>query len=100
MSNHTNNNRNYTNNPLEWPGPFPHMATFAEENEWLIAINNYDKAEAAADGFRFHLAGMRNGSRFGSIIWWIKETATDRLIADYEDRMEALKALDALEAQS
>lgn len=87
-------------NILTDPGPFPYMATIAEENEWLIATNEYEAVEAAEKGYTFHLKAQRNGSPSAQIIWWIKETETGRLIEGFENRDEALKALDASEAQS
>lgn len=95
MSNHNN-----TDITLKNPGPFPYMATIAEENEWLMAMNDYEATNAADKGYTYYVKGLRNGSPSATIIWWVKETLTDRPIDGFEDRMEALKALDAMEAQS
>ena len=86
-----------TTNDFQHPGRFPYMATIAEENEWLSAYNRYHAALAADKGYAFYLKGVRIGSPSASIIWWIKDAATHRLIDCFEDRDEALKALDAME---
>lgn len=87
-------------NTLTHPGPFPYMATIAEENDWLMAMNDYDATTAAERGDLYYLKATRNGGPAGTIYWSIKECMTDRLVEMFEDRSEALKALDALEAQS
>ena len=81
------------------PGFPPRMATIAEENEWLVRYNRYHAADVDR-GYAFYLKGVRIGSPSAAIVWWIKDAATHRLIDCFEDRDEALKALDAIEAES
>jgi len=84
---------------IHHPGFPPHMASIVEENEWLVDYNRYHAALAADKGYAFYLKGVRIGSPSASIVWWIKDAATHRLIDCFEDRDEALKALDALEVK-
>jgi len=87
---------NITLNP---PARLPRMATIDQENEWLVDYNRYHAALAADKGYAFYLKGVRIGSPSASIIWWIKDAATHRIIDCFEDRDEALKALDAMEVK-
>lgn len=82
------------------PARLRYMASIAEENEWLVDYNRYHAALAADKGYAFYLKGVRIGSPSASIVWWIKDAATHRLIDCFEDRDEALKALDAMEVAS
>ena len=88
-------------NTLTHPGRFPYMASIFEENEWLRSYNNYSAANAADEGFTHYLKGLRFGtSALSPIVWCVKEVATDLTVSRHEDQMDALKALDAIEAQS
>ena len=82
---------------IHHPGLFPYMATIAEENEWLVRYNRYHAAIAAVRGYRYYLKGVRIGSPSASIVWWIKDAATHRLIDCFEDQIDALAAVDAME---
>ena len=88
------------NTNLNPPARPRYMASIAEESEWLVDYNRYHAALAADKGYAFYLKGVRIGSPSASIIWWIKDAATHRLIDCFEDRDEALKALDAIEVAS
>jgi hypothetical protein len=88
------------NTTLTHPGLFPYMATIAEENEWLVRYNRYHAAIAAERGYRYYVKGLRNGTPSAMIIWWVKDTATHRLIDCFEDQIEAVLMIDAMEAQS
>ena len=92
-------NQTTTTANLQHPGPFPYMATIAEENEWLQQYNEYSAANAASEGYRHYLKGMRGGSSVGQIMWLVKEVATDMTAMMFEDQIDALEALDAIEGQ-
>ena len=95
MSDHTN-----TIN-IHHPGFLPYMATRAEESEWLGRYNRYHAALAADKGYAFYLKGSRHGTSYlNPVVWMVKEVATGLTVEKFEDRDEALKALDAIEGQS
>ena len=81
------------------PGFPPPMATISQMNEWLLRYNAFHAADVDR-GYAFNLKGGRYGSRTAAIVWWIVEAETGRLSKGFEDRDEALKALDAIERKS
>ena len=82
------------------PARAPYMATIAEENEWLRETNEFYAAAAADFGFTHYVKGLRNGSAAAAIVWFVKEVGTDRTVEMFEDRIEALSALDMIEAEA